>query len=323
MRYRNLGRCGLRVSAVSLGSWLTLGSSVDRAASRAVVRAALDVGIQTFDTADAYARGQGEEALAEALAGVPRHRVVLATKCFFPMSDDPNDRGLSRKHVMESCDGSLRRLRTEYVDLYQAHRDDADTPLDETVRAFGDLVRQGKVLYWGVSCWTGARIAEACRVADRLGVSRPASNQPPYSLLQRGIEPEVIPVCRDLGVGQIVWSPQAQGVLTGKYRRGEALPAGSRAADPHRNTFMGPLLTDAILARVDALRPLADEIGVSVGRLALAWVLSRPGVSSAIVGATHPDQVRENAQAAVLDLPGPVTEALDSLFPTGPAHPGA
>lgn len=313
MDYRRLGRSGMKVSEVILGSWLTFGSSVDVQATRDCVRAALDEGIQTFDTADVYARGEAERVLGEVLDGTPRSDVVLASKCFWPMGDGPNDRGLSRKHVVESVEASLRRLRTDYLDLYQCHRDDPDVPLEEIVRAFEDLVRQGKLLYWGVSVWSGARIEEAVGTAREVGGYGPVSNQPPYNLMERGIEEEVVPACRRLGVGQIVFSPLAQGVLTGKYV-GE-IPAGSRLADEKRNVFMKRYLDDEHRRRVERFVELAREAGVAPARLALAWCLAQPGIDAVIVGATRPEQVRENAAAAATTLDADLLAALATLFP--------
>ena len=296
MKYRRLGRSGTRVSEVILGSWLTFGSSVDEDGTRACVRAALDAGIQTFDTADVYALGAAESALGKALAGVPRKDVVLATKCFWPTGPGPNDRGLSRKHVFESLHASLGRLGSDYVDLYQCHRFDPDTPLEETVRALEDAQRQGKILAWGVSMWSGAHIREGLALARATGGYGPVSNQPVYSLLDRGLEAEVLPTCRQLGLGQIVFSPLAQGVLTGKYGAG-APPAGTRAADAERNRFMQGYLAPANLAKVQRLAALAREAGTTPACLALAWCLHQPGIDAVIAGATRPEQVRENAGA--------------------------
>ena len=314
MQYRNLGNSGLQVSEISLGSWLTLGSSVDRAATREIVRAAYELGINFFDTADAYANGVGEEALGAALKEFPRRYLVIATKCFFPMSERPNDRGLSRKHIFESVEGSLRRLGTDYIDLMQCHRADPHTPMQETVCAFEDLVRQGKLLYWGTSEWRAEQILDACRVADARCAFRPISNQPQYSIVRRGIEKAVLPTCAREGVGQVIWSPLAQGALTGKYAGGR-IPSGSRAADAQRNRFMGDFLTREALARVEALRPLADEQGISMAQLALAWCLREPGVASAIVGATRKEQLEENAKASGLRLPEETLARIDALFP--------
>ncbi len=258
MEYRRLGRSGTRVSEVVLGSWLTFGSSVDEAGTKACVRAALDAGIQTIDTADVYALGKAEDVLGAALVGVPRKDLVLASKVFWPTGPGPNDRGLSRKHVFESCHASLRRLRTDYLDVYQCHRFDPDVPFEETVRAMEDLVRAGKVLAWGVSVWTGAQIVEAIRVARALGGYGPVCHQPEYSLLNRAIEAEVVPASRKEGVGQWVFSPLAQGVLTGKYAGG-ATPAGSRLADAQRNRFMTGFLAPGLAARVAAFVALAGS----------------------------------------------------------------
>ncbi len=313
MEYRNLGRSGLQVSEVSLGSWLTLGSSVDFDATREIVQRAYDLGINFFDSADAYANGAAEEALGAALQEIPRRYVVIATKAFFPMSEHPNDRGLSRKHLVESVEASLRRLRTDYVDLHQSHRSDPSTPIEETVCAYEDLVRQGKVLYWGVSEWRAAQIVDACRLADARSAYRPISNQPQYSILRRQIEREVIPVCEREGVGQIVFSPIAQGVLSGKYSGGKR-PSGTRAADDSRNQFMTDFLRPETLARVDVLVPLAQEAGVSLPQLALAWCLRQRNVSSVIIGATEIPQLEENAKASGLRIPAEVLQRIDELL---------
>lgn len=314
MEYRPLGRSGLRVSEISLGSWLTFGATVDVPATAEVVRAAVDAGIVFFDTADVYAGGAAEEALREALRGLPRHKLVIATKAFFPMSEDPNDRGLSRKHLFESVHASLRRLGTDYLDLHQCHRADPSVPVEETVRAYEDLIRQGKVLYWGTSEWDAAQLEGALAAADRHGAYRPISNQPQYSLLRRGIERAVLPVCVREGLGQVVWSPLAQGVLTGKYRPGER-PAGTRAAHPFQSRFMEAFLTDEMLARVEKLRPIAGDLGLTMAQLALAWCLRQQGVASVIVGATRPAQLAENAKASGVQLPPDAVAAIERLFP--------
>jgi len=314
MEYRDLGRSGVQVSSVSLGSWLTFGSRIEVAETARLIQQAYDLGVNFFDTADVYARGASEEAVGEALRGIPRPYVVIATKCFFPMSDRPNDRGLSRKHVVESVEASLRRLRTDYLDLHQCHRADPTTPIEETVRAYEDLIRQGKVLYWGVSEWRGAQIVDACRIADRRNAYAPISNQPQYSLLRRELEREVLPVCEREGLGQVVFSPLAQGALTGKYSGG-AKPSDSRAADDERNQFMGDYLRPDVLARVDALAPIARELELSMAQLALAWCLRQPGVSSVIVGVTKESQLRDNVSASGVVLPGDVLARLDELFP--------
>jgi voltage-dependent potassium channel beta subunit len=316
MRTRRLGDSGLQVSVISLGSWLTFGESVDVEATRKLIAHARELGVNLFDTADVYANGQAELALGAALTGVPRHQVVLATKCFFPTSEAPTDRGLSRKHVVESVEGSLRRLGTDYLDLHQCHRYDPDTPLEETVRAYEDLIRQGKLLYWGTSLWSRDQIAAACDVADGTGGYRPVANQPVYSILRRQIELDVLPGCRELGIGQIVFSPLGQGALTGKYSGGR-LPAGSRATDARLGRFMKRYLDGETLERIDALGPLADELGVSMAELALAWCLREPGVASVIVGATDAKQLEQNCRAAEVEVPDAIARQIDGLFAPG------
>ncbi|MCP4869282.1 MAG: aldo/keto reductase [Proteobacteria bacterium] len=315
MQYTNLGHSGLQVSRIAIGSWLTYGSAVDGSGTDACIRAAMDAGVIFIDTADIYARGEAERVLGETLDGIQRSTYVLASKAFWPMSDNPNDKGLSRKHLFESCHASLRRLRTDYLDLYQCHRYDLHTPVEETVRAMGDLIAQGKVLYWGVSCWRAAQIKDACHFADALGVPRPISNQPPYSLLDREIEQEVIPTCEDEGLSQVVFSPLAQGILTGKYSGG-TLPDGSRGADEQRNMFMRGHLSDTeLLARVDEMVTIAGDLGTTPARLALAWNLRMANVASVIVGATRASQVEDNVVAVDLELSGDVIARLDELFP--------
>jgi len=320
MQYVNLGDSGLKVSQIALGSWLTYGSAVEAKAAEACVKTALDAGIIFLDSADIYAFGRAEKVLGKALKGVHRPDYVLATKAFWPLSSNVNNRGLSRKHLFESVHASLERLRTDYIDLYQCHRYDEETPLEETVRAMGDLMTQGKILYWGVSCWTPAQIMDACHTADAVGCPRPISNQPQYSLLCRDIEQEVIPRCDSEGLGQVVWSPLAQGVLTGKYTGGKA-PKGSRGADEKRNGFMQEHLQEDVLSRVDQLVVIAREVGVSPAQLALAWCLRSNSVASVIVGATRPEQVEDNSAAAELELDDHVLERLDELFPGPPPLP--
>jgi aryl-alcohol dehydrogenase-like predicted oxidoreductase len=324
MEHRHLGRSGLKVSEIAYGNWITHGSQVAEDAAVACVAAALDEGITTFDTADVYARGRAEEVLGRALAGVRRESVEIFTKVFWPMGDRPNDRGLSRKHVIESLHASLRRLRTDYVDLYQAHRYDHETPIEETMRAFDDLVRAGKVLYVGVSEWRAEEIAAALRAADELGLDRIVSNQPQYNMLWRVIEAEVLPLCEKEGLGQIVWSPIAQGVLTGKYAPGAAPPANSRATDPTGSGFIRRLLSDDVLGAVQRLRPVAADAGLSMAQLAVAWTLQNPGVSAAIVGATRPEQVRENVRAAGVrlgaDIMSRIDQELGDVVVRDPAH---
>ena len=314
MKYRHLGKSGLKVSEIAYGNWITHGSQVEEEAADACVRAALDEGVTTFDTADAYAGGQAEEVLGRALDGVRRESVEICTKVYWPTGDRPNDAGLSRKHVIETLHASLRRLRTDYVDLYQAHRYDHETPVEETMRAFDDLVRAGKVLYVGVSEWRAEEIAGALRAADQFGLDRIVSNQPQYNMLWRVIEAEVVPLCEKEGLGQIVWSPIAQGVLTGKYAPGAAPPAESRATDPSGSRFIRRLLTDQVLTAVQRLRPLAEEAGLSMAQLAVAWTLQNPNVSAAIVGATRPEQVRDNVKAAGVRLDESLMSRIDAVL---------
>jgi voltage-dependent potassium channel beta subunit len=314
MRTRALGRSGLQVSEVSLGSWLTLGSRVDHTETARLLHQAFDLGVNFFDTADVYAQGEAELAVGEALTDLPRHHVVLATKCFFPMTEHPNDRGLSRKHIFESIEDSLRRLGTDYIDLHQCHRPDPNTPIEETVRAYEDLIRQGKVLYWGVSEWSAAQIEEACGMADFHGGYRPISNQPQYSIMRRQIESEVLETCEREGLGQVVFSPLGQGALTGKYSGGQ-IPEQSRANDPKRNLWMNDYLEADALARVDQLRPIARDLGISMAQLALAWCLRISSVSSVIIGATRSEQLEENVKAVGVELPESVVAKIDELFP--------
>ncbi len=315
MEHRRLGRSGLHVSEISYGNWLTHGSQIEEDAAKACVAAALDVGITTFDTADVYAGTRAETVLGNALAGQRRESLEIFTKVFWPTGPGANDRGLSRKHVTESCEASLRRLRTDHIDLYQAHRYDHDTPLEETLRAFDDLVRAGKVLYVGVSEWRADEIAEALRIADQMGFDRIVSNQPQYSMLWRVIEAEVLPLCKQEGLGQVVWSPIAQGVLTGKYRPGQPHPQGSRATDTSGGAQMiERWMRDEVLERVQRLQPLAQEAGLSMAALAVAWVLQEPGVSSAIIGASRPEQVHDNAAAAGVRLDPGLLAQVDEVL---------
>jgi aryl-alcohol dehydrogenase-like predicted oxidoreductase len=290
------------VSRIALGSWLTYGNQVDSDLSTACVRRAFELGVNFFDTADIYHLGAGETELGKALDGITRSDYVLATKCFWPMSDNPNDRGLSRKHIIESCEKSLRRLRTDYVDLYQCHRFDEETPLEETLRALDDLVRQGKALHVGFSEWTADNIESALKIQTARRFDRFISSQPQYSMLWRRIEKDIIPLCEREGIGQIVWSPLAQGVLTGKYRVGEPLPEGSRASDERVSGSISGFMNDRVLEAVQGLRPIAEGLGITMAQLALAWVLRQENVSAAIIGATRPEQVDENVKAADIRL---------------------
>ncbi|MBO9569031.1 MULTISPECIES: aldo/keto reductase family protein [Cellulomonas] len=315
MHFRFLGNSGLKISELTYGNWLTHGSQVENDTATACVRAALDVGITTFDTADVYANTVAESVLGDALAGERRESLEIFTKVYWPTGPGgPNDTGLSRKHIRESIDGSLRRLRTDYVDLYQAHRYDHETPLEETMQAFADVVRQGKALYIGVSEWTADQIRAGHALAKDLGVQL-VSNQPQYSALWRVIEPEVVPTSRELGVSQVVWSPIAQGVLTGKYKPGAPLPEGSRATDDKGGAKMiARFMRDEVLERVQGLQPIADELGLTMAQLSIAWVLSNDNVAAAIIGASRPEQVHDNAKAAGVTLPAEVLTRIDEVL---------
>jgi aryl-alcohol dehydrogenase-like predicted oxidoreductase len=303
MKYRYLGNSGMKVSEITYGNWLTHGSQVENDTATACVHAALDAGISTFDTADVYANTKAEEVLGAALKGQRRESLEICTKVFGPIGPKGhNDLGLSRKHILEGINGSLRRLGTDYVDLYQAHRYDVETPLEETMQAFADIVRQGKVLYIGVSEWTAEQIRAGHELATQLGVQL-ISNQPQYSLLWRVIDGEVVPTSEELGISQIVWSPLAQGVLTGKYTPGAQPPEGSRATDEKGGADMiARWMKDDILEGVQKLRPIGDDLGISMGQLAIAWVLKNQNVASAIIGASRPEQVGENAAAVEVEL---------------------
>lgn len=312
MKYRLLGRSGLKVGEITYGNWVTHGSQIDDDLAIKTMHAALDAGITSFDTADVYAATKAEVVMGKALKGQRREGLEIFTKVYWPTGPGVNDRGLSRKHIMESCEASLKRLDIDYIDLYQAHRFDYETPLEETLRAFDDLVRQGKVLYIGVSEWTAQQIRDAIRIADDMGFDRIISNQPQYNMLWRVIEPEVIPASEELGIGQIVWSPIAQGVLTGKYKPGQPAPEGSRATDTNGGAdFVNRWLKDDVLNAVVKLEPIAADMKLTMAQLAIAWVLSNSNVTSAIVGATRPEQITENALAAGATLPEDVLSAID------------
>jgi aryl-alcohol dehydrogenase-like predicted oxidoreductase len=314
MEFRHLGRSGMQVSEISYGNWITHGSQVEEDAALACVQAALDEGITTFDTADVYAGTRAESVLGRALQGERRAGLEIFTKVFWPTGPGRNDRGLSRKHILESIDGSLARLQTDYIDLYQCHRYDYATPLEETMQALADVVRAGKALYIGVSEWKASEIRAAAELAADLKVQF-VSNQPQYSMLWRVIEAEVVPTCVELGIGQVVWSPMAQGVLSGKYQPGQPPPAGSRATDERSGAgAVRRWLRDDVLTAVQQLRPLADQAGLSMAQLAIAWVLQNPNVSSAIVGATRPEQVRDNVKASGVKLDGDLLKAIDSVL---------
>lgn len=315
MEFRYLGNSGLKISEITYGNWLTHGSQVENDVAARCVRAALDEGISTFDTADVYANTAAESVLGEALKGERRESLEIFTKVYWPTGPGgKNDTGLSRKHVMESINGSLRRLQTDYVDLYQAHRYDTETPLEETMQAFADIVRQGKALYIGVSEWTAEQIREGHQLAKELGFQL-ISSQPQYSMLWRVIEGEVIPTCEDLGISQIVWSPIAQGVLTGKYLPGQPPPEGSRATDEKGGAdFVKRFLRDDVLTRVQGLKPIADDAGLTMAQLAVAWVLQNPNVAAALVGASRPEQVAENVKAAGVKLEPELMARIDEVL---------
>ncbi|AXH96570.1 aldo/keto reductase family protein [Ornithinimicrobium avium] len=313
MEFRYLGNSGLKISEITYGNWLTHGSQVENEVALRCVRAALEAGISSFDTADAYANTRAEEVLGEALRGERRESLEIFTKVYWPTGPrGHNDTGLSRKHVMESIDGSLRRLQTDYVDLYQAHRFDTETPLEETMQAFADIVRAGKALYIGVSEWTADQLREGHRLSRELGFQL-ISSQPQYSMLWRVIEPEVVPACEELGMSQIVWSPMAQGVLSGKYLPGQA-PTEGRAADEKMGQGMRDLMTDEVLTAVQGLRPLAEEAGLTMPQLAVAWVLQNPNVAAALVGASRPEQVQDNVQAAGVKLDADLMAKIDEVL---------
>jgi aryl-alcohol dehydrogenase-like predicted oxidoreductase len=313
--YRYLGNSGLKITEITYGNWLTHGSQVEADVATASVRAALDLGISSFDTADVYANTKAETVLGEALKGERRESLEIFTKVYWPTGPKgPNDSGLSRKHIMESINGSLKRLQTDYVDLYQAHRWDSETPLEESMQAFADVVRQGKALYIGVSEWTADQLRQGAAMAKQLGFQL-ISSQPQYSMLWRVIEPEVVPASEELGISQIVWSPVAQGILTGKYLPGQPAPAGSRATDEQGGAAMiARFMNEPVLTAVQNLRPIADGLGLTMAQLAVAWVLQNPNVASAIVGASRPEQLRENVVAAGVKLDDDTMKAIDKAL---------
>lgn len=323
MDFRHLGKSGLKVSEIIFGNWITHGSQVDDETAHATIHAALDAGITTFDTADVYAGTKAEAVMGAALKDQRREGIEILTKVYWPTGPGVNDRGLSRKHIMESCHASLKRLQTDYVDLYQAHRFDYETPLEETLRAFDDLVRQGKVLYVGVSEWKADQIREAVRIAEEMGFDRIVSNQPQYSMLYRVIEGEVIPASEENGIGQIAWSPMAQGVLTGKYQPGQPVPQDSRASGGEGAAMINHWLAEDVLAAVQRLKPIADDLGLTMGQLALAWVFANPDVSAAIIGASRPEQIHENVKASGValtpDTMSAIDKALGDVVTTDPA----
>ncbi|WP_316296746.1 aldo/keto reductase family protein [Clavibacter michiganensis] len=315
MEFRYLGNSGFKISEITYGNWLTHGSQVENDTATQCVQAALEAGITTFDTADGYANTVAEKVLGDALKGENRDGLEIFTKVYFPTgAKGHNDTGLSRKHIMASIDGSLERLQTDHVDLYQAHRYDYETPLEETMQAFADVVRQGKALYIGVSEWTPEQLREAHGLSRELGFQL-ISNQPQYSALWRVIEEEVVPTSAELGISQIVWSPIAQGVLTGKYKPGQDLPQGSRATDDKGGADMiKRYMNDDVLTRVQELQPVADELDLSLAQLAVAWVLQNDNVASAIIGASRPEQVHENVKASGVTIPAELLTRIDDAL---------
>ena len=314
MKYRRLGQAGIKLSEIGLGSWLTYGAGVEEAASRECVRRAFDLGVNFFDTADVYHSGEAEKLYGRVLSVLRRSDYVLATKCFFPMSDNVNDRGLSRKHIFESVEASLKRLRTDYVDLYQCHRYDPEVELFEVIRAMDDLIRQGKILYWGVSEWSDEQIRAACRLARELHAQPPVSNQPEYSIAARRIETNgVMQACVEERLGMVLWSPLKQGILIGKYSGGK-IPSDSRAADETMSVFMKEIDSD-LIDRVDKLQPIALANGLSMAQLVIAWLLTRSAVTSVIIGATKVTQVEENVASVEKVLSDEVVNTISELFP--------
>ena len=314
MEYRFLGNSGFKVSQITYGNWITHGSQVENDTAIATVRAALDVGITSFDTADVYANTAAEVVLADALKGQRRESLEIFTKVYFPIGPaGANDSGLSRKHVMDGIHGSLRRLGTDYVDLFQAHRYDYETPLEETMQAFADIVRQGKALYIGVSEWTAEQLRAGHALAAQLGFQL-VSNQPQYSMLYRVIEGLVVPTSRELGISQIVWSPVAMGVLTGKYLPGQPVPDGSRATDPTGGYFIKRFLEDDVLTAVQQLKPIAEQAGLTMPQLAIAWVLQNPNIAAALVGASRPEQLKDNVKASGVRLDADTLAAIDAAL---------
>ena len=315
MEHRRLGKSGLYVSEIAYGNWITHGSQVEQTAAIKCVKAALDEGITTFDTADVYAGTKAEVVLGKALKGVRRESYELFTKVYWPTGPGKNDRGLSRKHIMESCHASLKRLGTDHIDLYQMHRFDFETPLEESLSAFDDLIRQGKVHYIGFSEWNASKISSALAIQDARGYTRFVSSQPQYSMLWRVIEAQVDPLCGTEGIGHIVWSPIAQGALTGKYKPGKKPPAGTRATDKKGGANMiSRWMTNDVLTAVAKLEPIAKEVGLSMAQLAVAWVLQNPHVSSAIIGATKPSQIKENVKASGVKLDAAIMKKIDSVL---------
>lgn len=315
MEYRRVGNTGLRVSEVAYGSWLTFANQVELENAKEIIKKAFELGINYFDSADAYANGAAESLLGEILPKYPRSQYVVATKAFWPMSEAPTDRGLSRKHLVDSIDGSLERLKLKYVDIFYCHRWDEETPLDETLEALDDLIRMGKISYWGTSEWTADQISMAQSRCAQKSWHRPIINQPNFSLMQRKIEKTILPTCIKHGMGTANFSPLAQGVLTGKYSGGR-IPAGSRGSNDKINRFMKDHLSDiAVLDNVDALGAIAEDYGISIGQLSLAWILQNPGISSVIIGASSVSQIEQNAGASGIELKKEDMVKIEALFP--------
>ena len=315
MQYRRLGDAGVKLSEIGLGGWLTVGNAINFETAAAVMNKSYDLGINFFDTADVYAQGKSEEVWGQLLKDRRRAEYVLASKAFFPTGSGPNDKGLSRKHITESCDASLRRLKTDYLDLYQCHRFDPETPLEETITAMHDLIRRGKVIYWGFSEWPVEQIEKGLQICGTQRLEKPKSSQPQYNMLQRGIETQVMPLCHKAGIGQVVFSPLAQGVLTGKYSPGQAFPADSRAADSRQNLFIKKWTDDKeLLTRVQKVEAVAREAKCTMAQLALAWVLRRPEITSCIIGASKPRQVEENVQAVGIKLDEHMVRRIEEIL---------
>ncbi|AOM84100.1 aldo/keto reductase family protein [Salisediminibacterium beveridgei] len=313
MNYRRLGKTGLKISEISLGSWLTYGKSVEDNTAEKTIHKAYELGINSFDSANVYERGEGERVMAQALKTYPRESYVISTKAFFPMGEGPNDGGLSRKHITESLHSSLKRMNLDYVDLFYCHRYDHETPVEETLKAIDDLVRQGKILYAGVSEWSAAQLEEAVRIADKRLLDRIVVNQPQYNMFNRTIEKEIIPVSEKHGIGQVVFSPLAQGVLTGKYKEGQ-VPDQSRAANESINRFIKGMLNEDVQNRVSQLLDVANDLEITLPELALAWVLRQPNVSSALIGASRPEQVEMNVKASGIVIPTDAQEKIDDIL---------
>ncbi|MBO1510079.1 aldo/keto reductase family protein [Metabacillus bambusae] len=313
MKYRNLGRTGLKVSEISLGSWLTYGKSVEDNVAEKTIHKAYELGINFFDSANVYEQGEGERVLAGALKEYPRESYVITTKAFWPMGDGPNDRGLSRKHVMEQVNASLKRMNLDYVDIFYCHRYDPETPVEETLKTIDDLIRQGKILYAGVSEWSAAQIEEAVATADKFLLDRIVVNQPIYNMFNRYIENEVIPVSEKYGIGQVVFSPLAQGVLTGKYKNGQ-VPDNSRASNQSINNFIKGMLNEDVFNKVEQLEAVAKEMEITLPELALAWILRQPNVSSALIGASKPSQIEQNVKAIEVVLPSEIQDRIELIL---------